>query len=157
MNQRSFRWFCIIMIGIIAFIGWTNNASAARQDWRWDKCRFRHYEGGMNWTNSEVRMTIQCAVQRWDVPGGLTAAYCIAAHESGYNENNYNPSSGASGVYQFLRSTWSGTVSNQSQIFRRWEMRHSVFNARSNVVAAVRVAHMGSWSPWTTDSLCGVA
>lgn len=128
----------------------------AHHGWRWQECRFARFEGGGGFTINEVQTTISCAVSRWDVPGGVTAAKCIAAHESGYNEENLNVSSGAAGVYQFLRSTWASVVHNQVGIFRRWNLRQSVFNARANIIAAIRIAHMGSWSPWTTGPLCGV-
>jgi len=69
------------------------------------------------------------------------AALAVASCESGFNASAYNPSSGASGVFQFLASTWATTA----------YAGYSRFNAWANVMAAhqvfVRDGH--SWQEWT--------
>lgn len=68
-------------------------------------------------------------------------ALAVAACESGYNPSAVNPYSGASGVFQFLRSTWATTS----------YAGYSPFNAWANVNAAhqVFVRDGYSWREWT--------
>lgn len=65
----------------------------------------------------------------------------VAACESGYNPTALNRSSGASGVFQFLRSTWATTS----------YAGYSPFNAWANINAAhqVFVRDGYSWREWT--------
>lgn len=68
------------------------------------------------------------------------SALNIASCESGFNPNATNASSGAAGVFQFLRSTWASTS----------QAGQSPYNAYANIVAAhevfVRDGH--SWREW---------
>ena len=68
------------------------------------------------------------------------AALAIARCESGYNPSAYNASSGASGVFQFLRSTWATTS----------YAGYSPFNAWANIHAAYQVFSRDghSWREW---------
>ncbi len=69
------------------------------------------------------------------------AARTVASCESGMNPNAYNGSSGASGVFQFLPSSWSTTP----------YAGYSPFNAWANVNAAysVFVRDGYSWGEWS--------
>ena len=69
------------------------------------------------------------------------AALAVARCESGYNPSAYNASSGASGVFQFLYSTWLTT--NYAG--------YSRFNAWANINAAhqVFVRDGYSWREWS--------
>src|SRR5437899_18883 len=49
--------------------------------------------------------------------GAVSWALRVASCESGYNPNAVNASSGAAGLFQFLRSTWAGTPYAGSSIF----------------------------------------
>ena len=112
-------------------------------------CRFQYWDGKRNWTQDEVRYTIRCAVVRWSVPGGLPLALCIARRESGFQQFAANPYSSASGVYQFVDGTWAGQIAGRAQFVRDQNLGRSVWNARSNVLIAIRYAHMSwSWAPW---------
>lgn len=68
------------------------------------------------------------------------AALAVAACESGYNPSAYNASSGASGVFQFLRSTWATTS----------YAGYSPFDASANIHAAYQVFQRDgySWREW---------
>lgn len=65
----------------------------------------------------------------------------VARCESGFNPNAFNASSSASGVFQFLPSTWATTA----------YAGYSPFNASANIHAAYQVfARDGySWREWT--------
>jgi hypothetical protein len=65
----------------------------------------------------------------------------VARCESGFNPNAVNPSSHASGIFQFLWSTWS-TTSYAS---------YSPFDAYANIHAAYQVFTRDghSWREWT--------
>src|SRR5205807_8398686 len=49
--------------------------------------------------------------------GAVTWALRVAQCESGYNPNAVNVSSGASGLFQFLASTWARTPYAASSVF----------------------------------------
>ncbi|HEV2459676.1 MAG TPA: transglycosylase SLT domain-containing protein [Ktedonobacterales bacterium] len=72
--------------------------------------------------------------------GYANAALAVAACESGYNPSAYNASSGASGVFQFLASTWATTS----------YAGYSRFNAWANIHAAYQVFSRDgySWREW---------
>jgi hypothetical protein len=72
---------------------------------------------------------------------------CIAWHESGYNQFSKNSRSTASGVFQYLTSTWRATDEGKAGL--------SVFDAEANVKAAVKyMAIHKSTQPWTVRSKC---
>jgi hypothetical protein len=112
-------------------------------------CRFRYYDGRQVFSKFEVRSTIRCAVKRWPVPGGLDYALSIARRESGFNWNADNPYSSASGVYQFVSGTWAGQMQNRTDLIKQQDLSRSVWNARSNVLIAIRYAHGAGWGPWS--------
>lgn len=111
-------------------------------------CRFRYYDGDVAFSQDEVRMTIECAVRRWPVLGGIELAKCIARRESGFNWDAANPRSSASGVYQFLDGTWTSTRSRLSDVVAAQELEADKLNARSSVLLAIRSAHGAGWGPW---------
>lgn len=114
-------------------------------------CVFRYREGSAHFSKNEVRSTIRCAVKRWAVPGGLNTALYIARRESGFNWFAANPTSSASGVYQFVDGTWASQIAARSDFVRTQHLSRSVFNARSSVLIAVKLAHgCWCWTPWTT-------
>ena len=111
-------------------------------------CIFRYLDGDPSFDKGDVRATIRCAVRRWPVPGGLETALYIARRESGLNWNAANPTSSASGVYQFVSGTWYSQVSARRDFIKTQHLSSSVWNARSNVLIAIRSAHGAGWGPW---------
>ena len=115
---------------------------------RTPSCRYRYLDDRVQFSAWEVQRTIRCAVHRWDVPGGVGLALCIAERESHFAWFADNPTSSASGVYQFVAGTWAGATSHYSRFMRWQEIGRSVWNARSNVLIAIRIAHDSGWGPW---------
>jgi hypothetical protein len=66
---------------------------------------------------------------------------CIIAHESGWDPSQQNPRSRASGLAQFLPSTWATTPQG--------EMGLSPFDAQANIDAAIWLARNRGWNQWT--------
>lgn len=120
------------------------HANAASYEQPLDRaCRFQLYDGKPGWTVEEVKRTVHCAVRRW--PVSLDTALDIARRESRFRQYAYNPS-GCSGIYQWAPSTWSSVLNDFPPLYA--VLGHGVFNARSNVMYAVKYAHNRSWSPW---------
>ena len=120
------------------------NANAASYEQPLDRaCRFQLYDGKLGWSTDEVERTIACAVRRW--PVSLTTARAIAWRESKFHATALN-ASGCAGVYQWAPSTWVSVLDDFPDLYA--VLGHGVFNARSNVMYAVKFAHNRSWSPW---------
>jgi hypothetical protein len=85
-------------------------------------------------------------------PGAVETALCVAERESGFDPLAVNPATEASGLFQFIPSTWDSLSR-----LAGWGGA-SVFDARANAsVAAWTVAHYG-WHPWrSVASGCGAA
>ena len=91
-----------------------------------------------NFTPKEVR----CVIRRVWEPVLVADATRVAKCESRLDPLAYNHGSGASGVFQFLPSTWR----------RSWNphRRQSPFNTVANVRAArVLFKRYGNWSQWS--------
>ena len=71
-------------------------------------------------------------------------AMCVADRESHFDPKAYNPNSGASGVFQFVPSTWAKLSVDAGYGGK------SPFNAKANVgTAAWAVAQPNiGWQPW---------
>lgn len=96
------------------------------------------------YTKIEVRQLIidYSAAFGIDYVVPLKIAYC----ESGLRWNAKNSTSTASGVFQFIRSTWLGTPEGRSYL--------PVFDADANVRAAIRKIAQGGISAWNASKSC---
>jgi len=121
-------------------------AGTENANWRQAQCRYRHLEDGWGWSYREVALTIGCAVKHWPVFGGLDKAMSVASCESGLNELAWNPG-GYAGVYQHAIAYWPARLANLAPVW--WKLRSSIFNARSNVVIAIRYAARYGWGAWS--------
>jgi soluble lytic murein transglycosylase-like protein len=145
------RFLAILLVGAV-FLSINATPAQAGQSWRWNKCRFQYYDGKKNWSPTEVKLTIKCAEAKF--PSSLTTAMAVADRESNFYQFADNPYSSASGVYQFIDSTWSSLRYNHLDDFaRRWDLHTSVWDARANVMVAVRWAQISGWCP-TWSSTC---
>jgi hypothetical protein len=123
--------------------------AGARPGWdREAECRYARWDGRAGWSTQEVRRTIVCAVGKWSVQGGAGAAIAIAACESGLNANASNGGRYL-GVYQHAAAYWPARVDAFNPPTWDRPLSRSAFNARSNVVVAIRMAHAGGWGPWS--------
>lgn len=117
-------------------------------EWRSRECRFARLDGHGGWVQREVIATIGCAVARWPVAGGVGFAIEVAACESGLRANASNGGRYL-GVYQHAASAWPWRVNHYTPKAWGKSLHPSAFNARSNVIVAIRMAHGGGWSPWS--------
>lgn len=100
---------------------------------------------GKQYTKEEVEALIVFYSEQYGI--GPQTPKCIAFHESGYNQFSKNKRSTASGVFQYLTSTWKHTDEGKAG--------HSVFDAEANVKAAVKyMAVHKSTKPWTVRGKC---
>jgi len=98
-----------------------------------------------------IRRLIRCAARRWPVPGGPEAALEVARCESGFRPDAYaDGDAGAyAGVYQHRLAYWPARA--RSLLRPAWfggRAVPSAYNARANVVVAVRMAHASGWGAW---------
>jgi len=110
---------------------------------RADECRYATADGHYGYTDGEVAKTIGCVADRLDV--SEAAALDVARCESGLSPRASNGS--YRGVYQ-IGDVWSSWWRSFDGIRRRFGLRPSVWNARSNVAVAIARAR-GGWSPWS--------
>lgn len=132
-----------IGLAIVLALALTNIGTAHAKTPLDRACRFQYLDGHAHWSVKEVKATIRCSVKRW--PVSLDTAMYIANRESGYHQFAYN-ASGCSGVYQWARGTWASVLHDYPPLYK--VLGHNVFNARSNVMYAVKYAHTRGWGPW---------
>lgn len=119
-------------------------ATPAQAGWRHTECRYQYLNGHRNWTQHEVRRTIDCATERWGV--SRSTAFYVANRESHFGQFARNPYSGACGVFQHIPRYFNGRLHATPNWFK--PLGQSCLNARSNVLAAIWMARHG-WGPWS--------
>jgi soluble lytic murein transglycosylase-like protein len=104
----------------------------------------RHYPA-KNYGTGEVQDLIRKYAQEYGI--SANTPLCIAKLESGFNPNAKNKSSSASGVFQWISSSWNSQPEGKQGL--------SVFDADANIRAAVRyMAEKKSTKPWVVNSKC---
>lgn len=112
--------------------------------WRAKECRYQYVDGRRGWSQWEVKLTIECASQKFSVDTS-TALY-IADRESNFDQYATNPYSGACGPYQHLPAYFPERLRAVPQGLKPFG--GSCYNARDNVLAALWMARSG-WGPWS--------
>jgi soluble lytic murein transglycosylase-like protein len=100
---------------------------------------------GRSYSKEEV----QALIIQYSEQYGISPAVplCIARLESGFNQFSKNKSSSASGVFQYLTSTFSQTDEGKSGL--------SVWDADANIRAAIKyMASRKSTKPWVVANKC---
>lgn len=102
-------------------------------------------DSGRNYSENEVTQLIRQYSQQLGISS--ETPLCIAKHESNFNHNARNKSSSASGVFQWISSSWKSQPEGKQGL--------SVFDAEANIRAAVRyMAEKKSTKPWVVSSKC---
>ena len=99
---------------------------------------------GRVYTKEEVQHLIKDYSVRYGISSELPLR--IAQCESGFNQSSRNRSSTASGVFQYMASTWNNTEAGRSGI--------SVFDADANVHMAVSSIAAHGTAPWNSSRSC---
>jgi hypothetical protein len=130
-------------IGTAAHAADTERREIADRE-RW--CRYGSLDGQPgHWTETEVRKTIDCALDRW--PADRATVYAIAERESGLNARALNTEgSGACGVFQHIGFT--PRLQKFNQQVPQGNAGPSCFNGRSNVLVSVRIMSNSGFGPW---------
>lgn len=127
--------------------GYVEQAAAGGQSWRYDECRFQSLQRPL-WTATEERLTLECAVAKWAVPGGVAKAQQVGDCESGWwrfanNGGRYlglfqhAASAYVPRIYAYEPAAWDRKLST------RWT------NSRGQIVMSVRMVHDVGWGPWS--------
>lgn len=141
------RLMVVLLVAAISLIATTdaqayyNNYKHYQKIW----CRFKRND---HWSHTEVFDTYQCIYDKID-PNDKGIAGVIGERESHFTARAKNPSSSASGVYQFVHSTWVSDYRLFRKRDRHWGLKRNVFNARSNIFIAAYVMRRwgcGAWS-----------
>ncbi len=96
----------------------------------------------IDWRQSpwHVKRLIRCAADHHGVD--RRKAIYVAWRESRFQPDVYNVAGGAAGVYQHLVKYWPDRADDFG--FRD----ASVFNARANIIVAMRMVRRYGWAPW---------
>lgn len=152
--MRSRRFHATVLLLLVSIIAIPSSALAhsgsqsRMKSYMAKQCRYNSLDSRA-WTSHEVLHTINCATNKWSVPGGAKYARTIAWRESRYNARAWNPYSKACGVFQHLIRYWPG----RQNAFDgpKWNLAESCKNGRANVIVTIRMVHrIGNWSHWST-------
>ena len=107
-------------------------------------CNFHRGDGDT--VRAHSRNQIRCAVERWDVPGGVGVALCIARRESGLLPWAASADGMNKGLFQQHVRYWDVNF----DLYTRpvWKLRPAIVSGRTNAIVSIRMAHDIGWRPW---------
>lgn len=92
------------------------------------------------------RAQIRCAARRWEVPGGVRVALCIAKRESGLLPWAESGDGLNKGMFQQHVDYWHGNYDNYAR--SRWSLPRRILSGRTNTIVSIRMAGDVGWGPW---------
>jgi hypothetical protein len=104
----------------------------------------RTQTNGRNYSKEEVQQLIRDYAAQYGISADLPLR--VANCESGFNQFSKNKNSTASGVAQYLSSTWAHTEAGKAGI--------SVFDAEANVHMMIKSISNGGISNWSASKSC---
>jgi len=135
----------VLMLGVVGAPNAAAHGSHGPLRWdgeSWGSCRLP------SGNDHEVMRLIRCAVDHY--PTDLQTALYVAERESGYEPSAYNGTCCA-GVYQQHLDYWPGRVIAYSHAASPdLDVQGSPYDARSNVLVSIWMAHHSGWGAWTT-------
>ena len=99
---------------------------------------------GKTYSQEEVQQLIKDYSKQYGISADLPLR--VANCESGFNQSSKNSYSTASGVYQYIASTWRNTEAGKAGI--------SPFDADANVRMAIKSIASGGISNWNASKSC---
>jgi hypothetical protein len=129
-------------------MGPPSNAEEARQreSRRERQCRYQWLNQG-TWTAREERLTAECVVARWPVPGGLDTFERVLMCESGFNRLAFNPNGPYVGLAQHALGYWPSRLAAYTPT--HWTLRPRWQNSRSAIAITARMVRAVGWGPWS--------
>lgn len=103
-------------------------------------------EDGETVEDLSVRL-IQCATDRWPVPGGAERAICIARRESGLIPTATSPTAQYVGLFQHSAAAWPDRYAEWTRPV--WRLKPSPLNGRTNAIVTIRMVSAEGWGPWS--------
>lgn len=109
-------------------------------------CDFHRKEGVT--VRQHSREQIRCAAHKWDVPGGVAVALCIARRESGLLPWAESGDGKNKGLFQQHVNYWDGNYDTFTR--SSWGLPRGILSGRTNTIVSIRMAHDPDigWGPW---------
>src|SRR5262245_20339951 len=132
---------------MLAFVFLIRIDAQSGEWWRNKECRFQSLQKPL-WTAREERLTAQCAVEKWTVPGGFGTFEAVGSCESGWNRFASNGGNYL-GLFQHAAASYIGRIHAfepptwEKGLSERWT------NSRGQIVMTARMVHAVGWGPWT--------
>ena len=90
---------------------------------------------------------IQCAADRWPVPGGAEKAICIAQRESGLIPTASSATGQYLGLFQHSAAAWPDRYDEWTRPV--WELKRTALNGRTNAIVTILMVNAEGWGPWS--------
>ena len=89
---------------------------------------------------------IECAADRWPVPGGAEKAICIAERESGLIPTASSQTGMYVGLFQHSAADWPRRYDEWTKPW--WRLKENPYNGRTNSIVTMRIANAEGWAAW---------